>query len=92
MPDVYSVWNWEKGQYDYYSGNRSHGYRSTVGYPASRAQQGLGEVPERSVQPLPAGVRYIGSGTTARGMVAAPSKRSGLVFAGLALGALALVW
>ena len=85
---VYSVWNWNKGRYDYYRSNRSRPVRSRVGYPAARGLKGVGEVPEQSVHALPAGAQYVGEGDMAVGTVASPVKRNGAVFVVAALGAL----
>ena len=84
MKELYSIWNWEKGRYDYYRANSARPYRSRVGYPAPRGIKGLGEVPEESVHPLPAGAEYVGSGDTLVGTMASPTKRSALLFIAVA--------
>jgi hypothetical protein len=88
----YSVWNWKTGRYDYYRSRNPRSYRATVGYPAARAIKGVGELPEQAVDPLPAGTVYIGSGLEAQGTLAAPRKRSSLLFLGVAGALLVLLW
>lgn len=77
---THSTWNWKRGKYDYFAVNGPIGYRQRLGYPASRSIKGVGDLPEESVQPLPVGAQYIGSGDQAIGIVSSPTKRSGLVF------------
>jgi hypothetical protein len=91
MNDVYSVWNWEKGRYDYYRSNRPRPPRQRTGYPRAKGLKGVGEVPEQSVQPIPAGAQYVGEGDDPIGTIAQSHKRSALLFAGGAVVALLLL-
>jgi len=91
MNDVYSVWNWKKGRYDYYRSQLPRAYRARIGYPKASGLKGLGEVPEQSVHPLPAGAKYTGEGDEAIGTVAQPRQRSvGLFVVATLLGLWAL--
>jgi hypothetical protein len=91
MRDVYSVWNWDKGRFDYYAVNRHRPSRQKSGYPPSQGLKGVGETPEQSVNPLPAGARYIGEGDEAIGTMAQPKKRSATLFVAASLVALWLL-
>lgn len=88
MRDVYSVWNWEKGHYDYYRGVRPRPYRARIGYPRAGSLTGVGALAEESVHPVPAGAEYIGSGEPAVGTIASAKQRSPWVFAAVALAGL----
>jgi hypothetical protein len=92
MADVYSVWNWKKGKFDYYRGKRARNYRERVGYPAQIGLKGVGDLPEESVNPIPAGAVYVGSGDQAVGVLASPTQRSGLLFVAAALVGLWWLW
>jgi hypothetical protein len=85
MGDTYSVWNWEKGRYDYYQSRERLPYRARLGNPALSGNKAVGGVPEESVHPLPSTARYVGDGEEAVGIVASPQQRSGLVFVALVL-------
>ena len=85
MNDIYSVWNWKKGRYDYYRSKHPRAYRARVGYPKARGLKGVGEIPEQSVHPLPSNAVYVGEGDTAVGTVAQPQQRSVALFAVVAL-------
>jgi hypothetical protein len=87
----YSVWNWRKGQYDYYRVNRPLDYRARVGYPAPKSLKGVGEVPEQAVDPLPADASFVGSGEQAIGIISAPQQRSAVLFIAAALAGLWLL-
>ena len=93
MRDVYSVWNWDKGRFDYYRVDRARPVRERRGYPVARGIKGVGETPEESVNPLPAGAKYYGEGDEAIGTVAQPRKRSaGLFVVGALVGLALLSW
>lgn len=91
MRDVYSVWNWDKGRFDYYVVNRRRPVRQKAGYPPPRGLKGVGEVPEESVNPLPAGAKYVGEGDEAVGTVAEHRQRSATLFVAASLLALWLL-
>lgn len=70
---TYSVWNWDKGLYDYYqadAGSRP-GYGSEVKVPVTPGAMAglLGEDPDLSGHTMPVNARYGGSGPMALGEV-----------------------
>lgn len=70
---IYSVWNWDKGLYDYYQTDEKAkpGYGSEVSVPVTPgAMSGaLGEDPDLSGHTMPTNSRYAGSGAMALGEV-----------------------
>ncbi len=70
---VYSVWNWDKGLYDYYQTDEKNkpGYGSEIRIPVTPgAMSGLlGEDPDLSGHTMPVNARYAGSGAMALGEV-----------------------
>lgn len=70
---VYSVWNWDKGLYDYYQTDERNrpGYGSEVKIPVTpSAMSGvLGEDPDRSGHTMPVGAKHVGSGLMAMGEI-----------------------
>ncbi len=80
---VYSVWNWDKGLYDYYQTDERNrpGYGAEIKVPITpNAMSGvLGEDPDRSGHTMPSGARYAGSGSMAMGeVVSAVQMETGL--------------
>jgi len=72
---LYSAWNWDKGQYDYFeapAGNRPS-YGSEIPPPPSQGALGsaLGEDPDNSSHRMPMRAKYVGSGHLAMGEVVA---------------------
>jgi len=72
-PVTHSAWNPRTLRYDYYRAP-AHLLRSGVIAPPARLPLGgaLGIAPEDAARPLPAGARPVGSGPSARGMIASP--------------------
>jgi hypothetical protein len=70
---VYSVWNWDKGLYDYYQADEKTkpGYGSEVSTPVTPGAMAgtLGEDPDLSGHTMPVNARYAGSGAMAMGEV-----------------------
>jgi len=70
---LYSVWNWDKGLYDYYQADEKNrpGYGSEVKVPVTPgAMSGLlGEDPDLSGHTMPVNARYSGAGPMALGEV-----------------------
>jgi hypothetical protein len=72
-PGTYSVWNWKRGEYDYYQGPPESiaGYGDEVVHPPARAVSNpIGEDPDFSSHVLPRGSKRIGGGPAAVGEVA----------------------
>lgn len=70
---LYSVWNWDKGLYDYYQADERTrpGYGAEVKIPVTpNAMSGvLGEDPDLSGHTMPRAAKYAGSGIAAMGEV-----------------------
>jgi hypothetical protein len=70
---IYSVWNWDKGLYDYYQADEHSrpGYGAEVKIPITpNAMSGvLGEDPDLSGHTMPRAAKYAGSGVVAMGEV-----------------------
>lgn len=70
---VYSVWNWDKGLYDYYQTDEKTkpGYGSEVRVPVTPGAMAgmLGEDPDLSGHTMPLSAKYAGSGAMAMGEV-----------------------
>ncbi len=67
---IWSVWNYKTRTYDYYEGGTPTGtHAGTPPTPFMSSQIGMS--PEQSAWRLPPGARKVGSGTVARGRVAA---------------------
>lgn len=67
---MYSVWDHRAKRYDYYEADGATG--THAGTPPSPLMAShLGMTPEQCAWRLPAGARKVGSGTVARGRVAA---------------------
>lgn len=99
----YSVWNSGSLQYDYYRSVGGASLRAGVIAPPPRISRGtaIGVAPEDAARPLPFGSRRIGSGPTARGLIATTAGESpmgqfglddGLVRAGLLIGSAYLLY
>jgi hypothetical protein len=86
--DMQSVWNWDKGKYDYYRTRTPRTYRERSGYPSTKSLKGVGDIPEDSTHPLQSGSVYVGSGDEAIGTVSSGKKRNGTVFVAVTLLAL----
>lgn len=71
---LYSVWNWNKGLYDYYESPEQQrpSYGSEIKPPPTQNALGsaLGEDPDRSSQGIPPRAKYVGTGPVAIGEIA----------------------
>jgi hypothetical protein len=79
-PGMFSVWNWKRGEYDYYQGPPESvaGYGDEVIHPPARAVSNpLGEDPDISAHELPRGAKRVGSGAVAVGEVAMEPGQTG---------------
>jgi len=88
---LYSSWNWNKGQYDYYESpfQQRPNYGDEVKPPPTQNSLGaaLGEDPDRSSHGMPRRARYVGSGPLALGEIVsvAPAEGSISPWVGVAL-------
>ena len=89
MDDLYSVWNWSTGKYDYYRGRVARPFRRRMVYPKASGLKGIGEVAEVSVHRVPIGAKHVGSGVEALGTISGEPRGSGLLFVVAGLG---LLW
>jgi len=70
---LYSVWNWNKGLYDYYESpaQQRPSYASEIKPPPHGALgSALGEDPDKSSQGIPSRAKYVGAGPVALGEIA----------------------
>lgn len=71
---LYSVWNWNKGLYDYYESpeQKRPTYGSEIKPPPMHGALGsaLGENPDTSSQGIPRSAKYVGNGPVALGEMA----------------------
>ena len=99
----YSVWNSKTLEYDYYRAVGGASLRSGVIAPPPQIGPGtsIGVTPEDAARPLPVGSSRVGSGPTARGLIAADAGERamgqfgvdpGFVRAGLLLGSAYLLY
>jgi len=73
---IYSVWNWDTGQYDYFRGDGAKPGTKVAGRRARGS--GVGGVRlEDALPALPAGAVHIGAGPDARGRVAVEAAGAG---------------
>lgn len=99
-PGTFSVWNWNKGQYDYYKAppNAIPGYGDEVKSPPPQVLSGLvGEDPDTSSRLLPKRSKLVGSGQVALGEIVSLSGSNGLSpswtsVALVVLGPIAILW
>ena len=93
-PGIFSVWNWDRGEYDYFQGPPESiaGYGDEVVHPSARAVSNpLGEDPDISSHELPRGSKRIGSGGTAVGEIAMePGRTAGVGVWGAVVLAIAI--
>jgi hypothetical protein len=79
---MFSVWNWSRGEYDYYQGPPESiaGYGDEVVHPPARAVSNpIGEDPDTSPHELPRGSRHVGNGPRAVGEIAMePGRTAGI--------------
>lgn len=70
---LYSAWNWNKGQYDYYESpeNQRPSYGDEIKPPPTQNALGsaLGEDPDRSSHGMPRRAKHVGSGPVALGEI-----------------------
>jgi hypothetical protein len=86
--NVYSVYDYNTGLYDYYEGGVGS-IPATGRYRKPTSQSRFGASPEALAAPLPAMAKKIGSGDAPRGIIAS---RGGALFGGLSLVGVDLLW
>jgi hypothetical protein len=81
-PGMFSVWNWDNGQYDYYKAplGATPRYGDVVKPPPIQALSGgVGEDPDTSGRVLPYGSKLVGSGDAALGEIVSASSNFGSI-------------
>jgi len=80
---LYSAWNWDKGQYDYYESPEKQrpSYGDEIKPPPTQNALGsaLGEDPDRSSHGMPRRAKYVGSGPVALGEIVSVTSVNGSV-------------
>lgn len=87
----YSVYNPEKGGYDYYDGPGRLEGGVFAPAPRLRTTRNVGLAPEEAARPLPAGAVPVGHGPFPQGVIATTRPLGGPVLFGFDLGTLALL-
>lgn len=78
---IYSKWRPDRGGYDYFQAAERRGLGDDLPTPRLRPVGPIGVPSTSAGRPMPSGVRRVGSGPIARGVIA-PLDRRGLAFAG----------
>lgn len=74
---MWSVWNYDRQEYDYYEGGRPKGTHASSP-PKTVGRSALGATPEQAAWKLPLGAKHVGSGSMPRGRIASSSAGVGM--------------